>query len=356
MHRATSCVWVDDNSSSFACSFFERSFKACVMTNQNHAAPLSRGFWLMHDRVSLGLLTLQTTICLGKDDFFRYQSLETISLKKDFKLTCCNCTSSSSLSPPTPGPWKDTAKRKKVRTWFLSVEIRSVATAIAASLAENLSKSWCGKVVVLLKVVQLFWAFQSSGMNWWEVSGCQKLGHVSLKKVWSRAIKSRGSWLWLYQISVLWLDICYGFYLRKVSAPCSQDDALDLGLVVFFSLLTLEETSLKRMAWTFQTKLKKQNPFQTLVKKTLVKKSFRVLFLTNQAAPTKLHPGTHPTNRHNASTNFQLQRSLLQLSLQVPVNDAWIHRSRKDEEPVKRWKKTRKMMETKSFERIQKRW
>ena len=141
IHRATSCVWVDDYSSSFACNFFERSFKACVMTNQNHAAPLSRGFWLMHDRVSLVLLTLQTTICLGKDDFFRYQSRE-ITSKKSFKLTCCNCWSSSSLSPPTPGPWerKDTAKRKKVRTWLLSVEIRSVATAIAASLAENLSK------------------------------------------------------------------------------------------------------------------------------------------------------------------------------------------------------------------------
>lgn len=111
------------------------------MTNQNHAAPLSRGFWLMHDSVSQGLLTLQTTICLGKDDFFRYQSRE-ITSKKNFKLTCCNCWSSSSLSPPTPGPWerKDTAKRKKVRTWLLSVEIRSVATAIAASLAENLSK------------------------------------------------------------------------------------------------------------------------------------------------------------------------------------------------------------------------
>ena len=45
-------------------------------------------------------------ICLGKDDFFRYQSLETISFKKKNKLTCCNCTSSSSLSPPTRGPWE----------------------------------------------------------------------------------------------------------------------------------------------------------------------------------------------------------------------------------------------------------
>lgn len=117
-----------------------------------------------------------------------------------------------------------------------------------------------------------------------------------------------------------------------------------------FSLLTLEQKSLKGQIGSS----KKQNLFQTLAKKTLVKKSFLVFQISS--------PFNFPqTNQHQLNCTLapnQPPQRLYELPVAKVFSPTRPSGSGIASQLKRRRtrKNTRKMMETKSFESIQKRW